>query len=76
MNIKTTTRMITRTDTGLELSHKPQDDDDVILAEKDGKIMLQYLVGDDGQETHAGNLPRPIRHGSSGEWFVVSGVRV
>ncbi len=47
MKTKTMTRTITRTDTGLELSHKPQDDDDVIVTEKDGKITLRYLVQDE-----------------------------
>jgi len=46
MKTKTMTRTITTTDTGLELSHKPQDDDDVIIEEKDGKITVRYLVQD------------------------------
>jgi len=37
---------ITTTDTGLELSYKPQDDDDIIITEKDGRITLRYLVQD------------------------------
>jgi len=47
MKTKTMTRTITTTDTGLELSHKPQDDDDILVAEKDGKITLRYLVRDE-----------------------------
>jgi hypothetical protein len=46
MKTKTTTRTITVTDTGFELSFKPQDDDDVLIEEKDGKIILRYLVQD------------------------------
>jgi hypothetical protein len=46
MKTKTITRTITTTDTGLELSHKPQDDDDVLVEEKDRKITVKYLVRD------------------------------
>lgn len=53
MKTKTMTRTITTTDTGLELSHNPQDDDDVLVTEKDGKITLRYLVRD--SEPHPPN---------------------
>jgi len=51
MKTKTMTRTITTTDTGLELSHKPQDDEDVIIEEKDGKITVKYLVQDTDPES-------------------------
>jgi hypothetical protein len=55
MKTKTMTRTVTRTDTGLELSHKPQDDNDIIITEKDGKITLRYLVQDcDAQPPNEG----------------------
>jgi len=47
MKTKTMTRTITTTDAGLELSFKPQDDDDILVEEKDGKITLRYLVRDE-----------------------------
>jgi hypothetical protein len=53
MKTKTMTRTITTTDTGLELSHKPQDDDDVLVEEKDGKITVRYLVQDEDPQTPA-----------------------
>jgi hypothetical protein len=64
MKTITMTRTITRTDTGLELSHKPQDDDDVILTEKDGKITLKYLVQD--------NDPRPPNEDDDNGLFLVN----
>lgn len=47
MNTKTITRTITTTDSGLVLSHKPAEDDCIVVAEKDGKITLRYLVQDE-----------------------------
>jgi hypothetical protein len=49
--MKTMTRTITTTDTGLKLSHKPYDDNDVVVEEKDGKITLRYLVWDNDPQT-------------------------
>lgn len=64
MKTKTMTRTITRTDTGLELSHKPQDDDDVLITEKDGKITLRYLVQDSD--------PRPPSDDDTTDLFLVN----
>ena len=64
MKTKTITRTITTTDTGLELSYKPQDDDDVIITEKDGKITLRYLVQDDD--------PRPPNEDDDTGLFLVN----
>jgi hypothetical protein len=64
MKTKTMTRTITTTDTGLELSHKPQDDDDVIVEEMDGKITLRYLVQDDD--------PRPPNEDDDNGLFLVN----
>ena len=51
--MKTTTVKTTRytTDLGVELNFKPANDEDVIVAENNGKLYVRYLVRDDNAQS-------------------------